>query len=99
METWTDERLDEFATALRPLPQEVGRLAAAVEHRARETAHLGDEIGSSRTDVRTEIGFVRDDVRSLREEFSAFQRQFAVIGWSVVAALIGVLAAVLATGS
>ena len=44
MEAWTDERLDDLAATLRPLPAELARNTEAIER-------LTDEVRSIRTDV------------------------------------------------
>jgi hypothetical protein len=69
-ETWTDERLDDLAAALRPLPEQVAGLVAAVDHLA-------------------------DETKAMRVDLSASQRQIAQIGWGLVAALLGALAALI----
>jgi hypothetical protein len=56
---------------------------------------LREEIHGLRSDVREEIHGLRDDMRSLREDLSASQRQFAQIGWGLVAALIAALVALI----
>ena len=44
MEAWTDERLDDLAATLRPLPAELARNTEAIER-------LTDEVRSIRTDL------------------------------------------------
>jgi len=64
MEAWTDDRLDDLAAALRPLPAELARSTAAIERQ-------GEEL------------------RAIRADLSALQRQIAQIGWGLSAALAG----------
>jgi hypothetical protein len=42
-----------------------------------------------------EIHDVRDEVRALRADLSAWQRQIAQIGWALVVALIGAIVALI----
>ena len=41
---WTDERLDELAETLRPLPQQVARLTTAVEHLTQGTRAIRNDL-------------------------------------------------------
>ena len=56
METWTDERLDDLAATLRPLPAEVARLSAEVRSVTEETRAFRQEM--------------REDMRALRSDFA-----------------------------
>lgn len=90
MEAWTDNRLDDLAATLRPLPQEVARIGGAVEGLTEETRSMREDMRSMRADMRSmreDIRSVGDDMRSMREDQSAFQRQLAQIGWSLAGAL------------
>ena len=60
--TWTDERLDDLAETLRPLPAQMARNTEAIER-------------------------LSDDMRAMRADMSAMQRQLAQIGWGVAAFL------------
>ena len=82
VQSWTDERLDDLATTLVPLPTKVAALAEAVEH-------LNEETRTLRQDVTGET-------RALREELSAAQRQLVQLAWGLVATLMGAVVAVIA---
>jgi hypothetical protein len=81
LEAWTDERLDDLAATLRPLPAEVARNTEAINR-------LTEETRSMRADFSAQ--FIAQ-----RAELSALQRQIAQIGWALSAALIGVLIALI----
>jgi uncharacterized protein YoxC len=50
-DTWPDERLNELADTLRPLPEQVGRLTEAVERLTTETKSIHDDFRSMRDDM------------------------------------------------
>jgi hypothetical protein len=79
MESWTDERLDDLAAALSPLPERVAQVTEAVDR-------LTAEVRSVGADLTAEIGSVRSDL-------SASQRQITQIGWGLVGALMAALVA------
>jgi hypothetical protein len=81
---WTDERLDDLAAALKPLPAQVARVTEAVER-------LTDETWSLREETRS----LREETRFIRQDLSASQRQIAQIGWALALALLGAIAALL----
>ena len=56
---------------------------------------LREEIAGLRTDMQEEFRNVRGDMRALRADLSAWQRQIAQIGWSLVVALIGAIVALI----
>ena len=85
MSTWTDERLNDLAATLEPLPAAVARIEA----------HLQDGLGGLRDEVRE----LHEDNRSLRGDVSAFQRQLTQVGWGLAAALVGVLVALVVLGT
>ena len=80
--TWTDERLDDLATAVLDLPSKVAALREAVEHLNEETRALRDGLAG--------------ETRALREELSAAQRQLVQLAWGLVVALISAVIAVIA---
>ena len=51
MESWTDERLDDLAAALRPLPAQVARNAEAIERLAGEMREMRGEMREMRADL------------------------------------------------
>jgi tetrahydromethanopterin S-methyltransferase subunit B len=81
VESWTDERLDDLAASLRPLPAQM----ASVEERLEQL--------SDRMDRQTEeIRLWRSE---MRQDMSALQRQFAQMGWGLSFALIGAVVALI----
>lgn len=56
METWTDERLDDLAAALRPLPTEVAKITEAVDRLTDETHSLRQDLSASQRQI-VQIGF------------------------------------------
>ena len=97
MEAWTDNRLDDLAATLRPLPQEVARIGGALEGLTGETRSMREEMRSMREEMRSMRAEFREEMRSMREVQSAFQRQLAQIGWSLAGSLaVAVFALILA---
>jgi hypothetical protein len=82
VETWTDERLDDLATAVVGLPAKVAALAEAVEHLDEGNRALRDELTG--------------ETRALREELAAAQRQLVQLAWGLVATLSGAVVAIVA---
>ena len=91
MEAWTDERLDDLAAALRPLPAQMARNTEAIER-----------VSEDMRDMRAEMRDMRAEMRVMRGEmhtqFSALQRQLALIGWTMSFSLVGVVVAVIVSG-
>jgi hypothetical protein len=67
---WTDERLDDLAEAMKPLPREVAAVPEAVDH-------------------------LTDEMKGLRTDFSAMQRQLTQIGWALVGTLAAAMVALI----
>jgi CelD/BcsL family acetyltransferase involved in cellulose biosynthesis len=92
---WTDERLDDLAGALVPLPAEVAALRADIEH----LDHVAAELEPTASRVAVLIAAVdrlSDENVALRAELGAMQRQLIQIGWGLFAALLGAAAALTA---
>lgn len=51
MEAWTDERLDDLAASLRPLPMQVARVTEAVDRLTEETHGLRQDMYGLRQDM------------------------------------------------
>jgi hypothetical protein len=85
---WTDERLDDLAASLRPLPAQMARNTEAIDR-------LTEETRSIRADMLAMRGEFRSEFSALRGNLSASQRQIAQIGWALSAALVGVLIALI----
>ena len=56
METWTDERLDDLAASLRPLPSEVAKVTEAVDRLTTETRSLRGDLSASQRQI-AQIGW------------------------------------------
>ncbi len=99
LEAWTDERLDDLATALRPLPGEVARISGTLDRVTVELSDIRSEMREMRTEMRTEIREMRSELHgemtALRGDFGAQQRQLAQIGWAMVGTLIAGIVAVI----
>jgi Holliday junction resolvasome RuvABC endonuclease subunit len=81
VEAWTDERLDDLAASLRPLPAQMARVEERLESMDHRLEHLTEEMRLMRSEM--------------RQDMSALQRQFAQQGWAMAIALIGALVAVI----
>jgi len=55
-DSWTDARLDDLAATLRPLPEQVARVATAVEHLTDETKALRADLSQSQRQI-AQIGW------------------------------------------
>lgn len=77
MEAWTDERLDDLAATLRPLPERMARVEERLEGIERRLDDLIEEM------------------RLMRQDMSAMQRQFAQQGWAMSFALVGAVVALI----
>lgn len=51
MEAWTDERLDDLAATLRPLPAEVARNTEAINRLADEMRSIRADMAAMRSDL------------------------------------------------
>jgi uncharacterized protein YoxC len=56
-EAWTDERLDDLAATLRPLPTEVAKVTEAVDRLTNETHSLREDLSASQRQI-AQIGWV-----------------------------------------
>jgi hypothetical protein len=82
MDAWTDERLDDLAATLRPLPAQMARNTEAIER-------ITEDIRAMRGDMTA----MRADMAALRSDFSSSQRQIAQIGWAMATAVVALLIA------
>jgi hypothetical protein len=55
-DTWPDERLNELAETLRPLPEQVAKVAQAVDHLTDETKALRADMSASQRQI-AQIGW------------------------------------------
>ena len=89
---WTDERLDDLADALEPVPVQVAVLDATVKHLAAALEPVPSELAV----LAATVDRLTEENRSLRAELSFTQRQLLQVAWGLVAALLGVAAALIA---
>src|SRR5918992_4105992 len=87
---WTDERLDDLADALEPVPVQVAVLDATVKHLAVALEPVPSELAV----LAATVDRLTEENRALRAELSSTQRQLLVIAWGLVAALLGASAAI-----
>src|SRR4051794_8216248 len=100
---WTDERLNDFAAKFDGLPEQVAKLAEAVDHLSDTATGVRQDLDTIRTDVATqaerlreslstEIGGLRkelhDEHKDLRTEFNNLSRHMSQVGWTLVGILI-----------
>jgi uncharacterized protein YoxC len=91
---WTDQRLDEFAATLGPVPVQVAVLEATVEHLDHLAAAM-EAVPAQLAVLTAAADRLADENRALREELAATQRQLLQIAWGLVAALMGAAAALI----
>ena len=82
MDTWTDQRMDDLARALAPVPSKLAELQEAVDH-------LETDVGALR-------GEFNGETLALRQQLWETQRQLVQIAWGLVAALIAAIVALIA---
>ena len=92
---WNDERLDEFAAALEPVPVQVAVLEATVKHFDHLAAEM-EAIPAQLAVLTAAADRLADENRALRQELAVTQRQLLQIAWGLVAALVGATAALIA---
>src|SRR5688572_16963238 len=100
-EAWTDDRLDELARRVGPLPEEVAKVSQAVEHLADELKSLREgsrqELTAIREASREDTNGVRTELSGLREEVSAFQRLAIQLAVGIIGTLVaGIIALIVA---
>ena len=86
---WTDERLNDLAATL---DTNIKLLHGEVRGLRTE---MHEEIGGLRTEMHDGFRDLRGEIRELRGDFSAWQRQIAQIGWALAAALIAAVVALI----
>jgi hypothetical protein len=91
---WPDERLNDLAAALEPVPAQVAVLGATVKHLAHVAAAL-EPVPAQLAVLAATVDRLADENRALRVELSARQRQLVQIAWGLVAALLGAAAALI----
>jgi hypothetical protein len=89
---WTDERLDDLADALEPIPVQVAVLDATVER----LAIALEPVPSQLAVLAATVERLTEENRALRAELSYTQRQLLQVAWGLVAALLGAAAAIIA---
>jgi hypothetical protein len=92
---WPDERLNDLAAALEPVPAQVAVLDASVKHLDHVAAAL-EPLPAQLAVLAATVDRLAEENRALRVEFSDMQRQLVQIAWGLVAALLGAAAALIA---
>jgi predicted nucleic acid-binding Zn-ribbon protein len=99
VEAWTDERMDDLAAALRPLPAQMARNTEAIERLSEEIREIRGEFREIREEMRGDRQSFREEMREMRTEmhagFASLQRQLTLIGWSMAFSVIGATVAVI----
>src|SRR4051812_7148815 len=98
----TEDRLTALEEALRPLPEQVAKIATAVEHLTEETSALRresrEDLQGLREELRDEAKALRDewsqDRRALQEQFSGLQGRLTQIGFALVGTLLAAIVAI-----
>ena len=93
VEEWTDERLDDLAASLRPLPPQVAMLTASVARVDHLTAQL-QPVPAQIAVLAAGMEQLAIENRALRGELAAVQRQLVQISWALMAAMLGAAAAI-----
>ena len=92
---WPDERLNDLAAALEPVPAQVAVLGATVKHLDHLAAAL-EPVPAQLAVLAATVDRLAAENRALRVQFSARQRQLVQIAWGLVAALLGAAAVFIA---
>jgi hypothetical protein len=93
VEEWTDERLNDLAAALQPVPTQVAMLTAGVANLDHVTTQL-QPVPAQIAVLVAGMEHLATENRALRSELAAVQRQLIQISWALVAALLGAGAAI-----
>ena len=94
VEEWTDERLNDLAASLQPLPTQVATLTAAVAHLDHITTQL-QPISAQIAVLAAGMDHLAAENRALRNELAAVQQQLVQISWALMAAMLGAGAAII----
>jgi len=81
---WTDERLNDLADALEPVPVQVAVLDATVKHLAVALEPVPSELAV----LTAKVERLTEENRALRAELALTQRQLLQVAWGLVAATI-----------
>jgi prefoldin subunit 5 len=90
---WTDERLNDLAASLQPVPPQVAMLTAGVAHLDHLTTQL-QPVPAQIAVLAAGMEQLAIENRALRSELAAVQRQLIQISWALMAALLGAAAAI-----
>src|SRR3954447_5688408 len=93
VEEWTDERLNDLAAALHPVPAPAAMLAAGVSHLDDVTTQL-QPVPAQIAVLAAGMEQLAIENRALRSELAAVQRQLIQISWALMAAMLGAAAAI-----
>jgi hypothetical protein len=93
VEEWTDERLNDLAASLQPVPSQVAMLTAGVAQLDHATAQL-QPVPVQIAVLAAGMEQLAVENRALRNELAAVQRQLVQISWALMAAMLGAAAAI-----
>ena len=94
VEEWTDERLNDLAASLQPIPSQVAMLTTGVAHLDHLTTQL-QPVPAQIAVLAAGMDQLAAENRALRGELAAVQRQLVQISWALMAALLGAGAAII----
>ena len=95
--------MEALEEALRPLPEQIAKLVAGIEHLTDETKALRQEsredMKELRDELHTEVHGLRDgwaqDLQAVRQDFSGLQGRLTQIGFALVGTLLAALIALI----
>jgi|SRR3954451_21859282 hypothetical protein len=93
VEEWTDQRLNDLAASLQPVPSQVALLTAGVARLDHATAQL-QPVPAQIAVLAAGMEQLAVENRALRNELAAVQRQLVQISWALMAAMLGAAAAI-----
>jgi prefoldin subunit 5 len=93
VEEWNDERLNDLAATLQPLPAQLAMLTAGVAHIDHLTAGF-EPVPTQIAVLAASVEHLANENRVLRTELAAVERQLIQISWALAAAVLGAAAAV-----
>ena len=93
VEEWNDERLNDLAATLQPIPTQVAMLTAGVAHLDHAVTQI-QPVPAQIAVLAAGMEQLAGENRALRTELAAVHRQIIQISWALVAALLGASAVI-----
>jgi hypothetical protein len=91
---WTEERLDDLAAVVEPVPLKLATLGATVEHLERVAGQIQPVPTQVAVLVATVDTLIQEN-RILRAELAGLQREIVQLSWALVVAVVGAGAAII----